>query len=247
MYNLFMKVSFKIKKDYLISHTLLSASNDRFSSKKNRKDIVEFQNYAWKVSKDLYSVIPGRSGADILLDDGGLKKYQKMTNRLQSYFRVLSKSKEFKKIHNQTEQYRKFCANQWKKNYKRASEVIKDLTQLKLNDSFTVFITHPSLKNGRNLKANKIVWGHTEDWKNYTSVYIWHEILHSYFDKSDLNHTLIELIADNELRYRLNGTKYPPFEGHEYLLKIKKRMFPNWKKYLKSEHKDFNRFRDGLR
>jgi len=76
------------------------------------------------------------------------------------------------------------------------------------NRKIDVLVTHPKLKNGVNFARFGVIgWGHSEDWKNYTSVYIWHEILHSYFDKSDLNHTLIELIADNELRYRHPGGK----------------------------------------
>ncbi|OGY38623.1 MAG: hypothetical protein A2391_03475 [Candidatus Brennerbacteria bacterium RIFOXYB1_FULL_41_13] len=100
------------------------------------------------------------------------------------------------------------------------------------------------MRNGRNLKGNKIVWGHAEEWPNYTMVYLWHEILHEYMDNTDLNHALIELITDYELRHQLGGPDYPPFTtGHEYLQKIEEALLPSWKKYLASDNKNFAEFR----
>ena len=79
-------------------------------------------------------------------------------------------------------------------------------------------------------------------WKNYSTIYLWHEILHSYFGDSDIEHAIIELIVDEELRSRLNNAKYPPFEGHKNLSELKKKILPHWRKYLKSEAKDIKKF-----
>jgi len=84
--------------------------------------------------------------------------------------------------------------------------------------------------------------GHHEDWPNYATVYLWHEILHSYIGYSEKEHAVIELITDEELRIRLNGSKYPPFAGHKYLAKIKQKILPRWKKYLKSKKRNIREF-----
>ena len=117
----------------------------------------------------------------------------------------------------------------------------------KENKKFIVYITHPSLRHGKSFQDGTIAWGHNEDWQNYAVVYLWHEILHYYFELSDLDHALIELITDNELRVRLNGGKYPPFIGHENLEKLKYKILPYWKKYLKSKNKNIFEFKKLLK
>ena len=119
---------------------------------------------------------------------------------------------------------------------------MKKLTGLKLNKKFTVYITHPSLRNGRYRGNNTIEWGHHENWRNYATIYLWHEILHSYIGYGDKEHAVIELITDEELRIRLNGGKYPPFVGHNYLGNMKKKMLPKWREYLKSDQHNIRDF-----
>ena len=72
----------------------------------------------------------------------------------------------------------------------------------------------------------------------------WYEILHSYFNNGDFNHALIQFIADNELRIKLNKGKYPPFVGHENLFPLMKKILPHWKRYLKEKQpRDINKLR----
>jgi hypothetical protein len=74
---------------------------------------------------------------------------------------------------------------------------------------------------------------------------MWHEILHFYWLKpkdENLSHAIIELVTDNELRIRLNGGKYPPFVGHSWLEKIRRKIYPYWKKYLNKKLKAKNIF-----
>lgn len=120
---------------------------------------------------------------------------------------------------------------------------MEDITGLQFDESFTVYITHPSMRNGRSWGNNIISWGCKEAWPNYSVVYIWHEILHTYFDRSEKSHALIELITDNELRAQLSGVTYPPFEGHADLAILKKKLLPQWKKYLKSAPRDIKNFK----
>lgn len=241
-----MTLHFQINEDYLIAHTLISTNEKRdFSSQENKEDIVAFQDYAWGVSEDLYNVIPERTSVETLLYVGGLGEYAKRVSQLDNYFQKLKQSKEFKVILRQTEAYREFCEKEWSSNYEQASKIIQDLTQFDLENKFTILITHPSLRNGRNLKGNKIVWGHAEDWPNYTLVYLWHEILHAYMGRSETEHALIQLVTDYELRRQLGGPEYPPFTvGHDYLQKTEEAIYPHWQKYLASSNKNFASFQE---
>jgi hypothetical protein len=139
-----------------------------------------------------------------------------------------------------------FCERQWNDNYSITQRIISEITGLKPKKNFTVFITHPSLKNGKYLGNNQIGWGHNEDWVNYTTVYLWHEIMHSYFDTKQLDHVIISFITDEELRIRLNGGKYPPFAAHKYLHPMMNKSLHLWKRYIKSESKDITKFKAQL-
>lgn len=226
-----MKLNFLINENYLIIHTLASMEPNKFSSRKNQKEIIDFQNFAWKKSEKVYNFLVGRLCGEGILDINSLLE------KIPDFFKAIKRSSYYKKILLETRDYLLLCEKQWMKNYLISKKIIGDLTGFKLNKSFTVYITHPSLKNGHYLGKNKISWGHNEDWPNYTTVYLWHEILHSYFDNNDFNHALIQFIADNELRIRLNGGKYPPFIGHKNLFSLMKKMLPYWRKYLEWEEK----------
>jgi len=80
------------------------------------------------------------------------------------------------------------------------------------------------------------------DWPNYSTVYIWHEMLHSYFGRSDVEHAIIELITDEHMRKLLNSDTYPPFVGHEYLSDVKKKLLKDWLVFIKQNDKDINKF-----
>lgn len=139
-----IKLNFRIDDDYLILHTLSSISKDRFSSTKHKKDIVDFQNYAWKKSKSCYNLLVGRLFAKEVANG----ELQKTSRRLPSFLKKLKNSEQYKKIYKQTEEYLKFCKSQWSKNYAVASKAINDLTGLRLDKKFDVYITHFSLRNG---------------------------------------------------------------------------------------------------
>lgn len=233
-----IKLNFRIDDDYLIVHTLLNMSKDRFSSVKYKSDIVDFQNYAWKKSKTCYNLLVGRLSVKEVVNS----ELHKISKQLPSFLRELKTSKQYKKLRRQTEECLKFCKNQWSKNYAVASKTVSDLTGLKLNKKFDIYITHPSLKNGSYRGSAMIEWGHHEDWPNYATVYLWHEVLHSYLGRSDKEHAVIELITDEELRVRLNGGEYPSFVGHKHLGKIKQKLLPRWRKYLRSEKRNIREF-----
>ena len=233
-----IKLNFRIDDDYLIVHTLSSIGKDDFSSRKHIKDIVAFQNYAWKKSESCYNLLIGRYSVKEIVA-GELRQTIK---HLLGFLTDLKKSAPYRKIRKETEKYAEFCRQQWSKNYPFTSTVIKTLTGFNLNKKFDVYITYPSLRNGNNRGDGIIGFGHYEDFRNYATVYLWHEILHSYLRYSDIEHAIIELITDEELRKRLNGGTYPPFVGHKKLAPIKKKLMPRWKQYLKTGHGNIKKF-----
>jgi len=234
-----MKLNFLVNSNYLIAHTLASMSLDRFSSQEYKKDIVNFQNFAWKESETYYNFLIARFYPEFWLG----QDVDKLSQQLPQYLNALKKSVFFEKILKQTESYLKTCERQWSTNYDITLTTLKELTGLNFNKTFTVFITHQGLKNGCYLGNDKIAWGHHEDWKNYTTVYLWHEILHSYFSHSELDHALISFLTDEELRIKLNGGHYPPFVTHKELFPIMRKLLSLWKKYLLSKNKDIFEFK----
>lgn len=223
-----MRLNFLINEDYLILHTLTSIAPDRFSSSRHKKDIIVFQNYAWRKSRQSYEVLLGRFSVNDVVN----RQFQNIYKALPKFLADLKQSTQYRKLLKQTKIYLRFCKMQWDRNYSISGEIISKLTGFKLNKIFNVYITHPSLRNGSHEAGNIITWGHHEDWPNYATVYLWHEILHSHFGKSDIEHAIIQLISDNELRIRLNGGKYPPFVGHRYLHTHMRKLLPYWKKYI---------------
>lgn len=238
-----MNLNFDIHENYLIVHTISSMDKSQFSSQKDKKDIISLQNFAWRKSQACYNLLVGRL-TPVDLEE---KRIQVIAEDVPRFFQDIKKNQKYKKILIETQKYLRLCQQQWKKNQKRSTQIIQDLTGLNLDKTFTVYLTHPSLKNGLYLSDNKIVWGHNEDWPNYSTVYLWHEILHSYFGTSALEHALIQLITDEELRVRLNGGKYPPFVGHENLYQLMKKILPYWREYLKTENRNILKFHEKIK
>lgn len=223
-----MTVNFLIDKNYLLVHTL--SGKDKFSSDDHKEDVVAFQNLAWRKSEKNYN---------LLINGTSWEKTEK-------YLMTLIKSAAFKFLLKQTQDYLIFCKKQWDTNYSVSSQIVQSLTGFDLNKEIKVYITHPSLKNGVYFGDNAIGWGHHEDFPNYTTVYLWHEILHSYLGYSDLDHSLVQFITDEELRTKLNGGSYPPFVGHEELNPLMEKILPYWKRYIASNKKDIYAFKKEL-
>lgn len=78
----------------------------------------------------------------------------------------------------------------------------------------------------------------------YFFIYMWHELLHCQFGSlkidNNLKHSIIELLIDNELFFRLFNYRYPPYRGHSKLYSLKQLMQKQWDNFLM--HKDFNQF-----
>lgn len=238
-------LNFKIDEDYFLVH-LISHSGERwFSSKEYMSDIVGFRDYAWGLDKDCYSLFKN----DLSITHVVSGKLVSLLQRSTHYLELLKKSDQYQKLYQQTEAYLSFCKAQWEKNYRVTHDFLQSITDFDFNRTIDVYITHPGLLNGVYLPRISVIewsnrWENQKDERflNYTTVYLWHEVLHSYFEHMEIAHVLIELITDNEMRVRLNGGIYPPFEGHNELEELRQNILPQWQAYLKSGRRDIIAF-----
>lgn len=150
--------------------------------------------------------------------------------------------------------YKTKITNEWLENKETILKEFENITRIDIpilaKNKHTVYLVP---RSGRNLGQNRIEWGalNPEDFPNYGLVYMFHEYLHTLFGNNHVSHAIIELIADNELRKRLNGDKDYEFEGektvgHPWLANLRNKMLPDWYKYLNGEYKDIYDFREQM-
>lgn len=226
-----MKLQFKIDKKYLLAHALWRNTMP-FPGWDNLK------NYLWQESIFGYQFLTGLPEAFLQFN-----KTSEIIKEGDKLYKKALKRKEFKRLLAETKKYRQWLEKEWHKNEKKILSWVKELSGLKISDkTITVFVTHPKFNNGKSLAEKDIIlWGHPEDWKNYSLVYLTHELLHLLTKKCKkpfTMHALIELLADNEVRSRLNGGGVYFREGkhsvgHPYLAKLEKKILPQWKKFVK--------------
>lgn len=218
-------LSFEIDENYLILHTLAKGrSRGKFS-----EDVKKFQNEIFEKHKKKYKQ----------LQKIPLSKINPVTVKKSSFsffsksFPEIKKMDSYKAILKQTQEYKEQVRIEWLKNYDKSFEIMKSITKLDLKEKFEIIVTHPAVGNGTNLRNYTIVWGSWDQWTNYATVYLWHEILHTFLEgKSNIEHSIIQFATDHELRRRLNGTNYPPFVGHKRLLPTMKLLYDDWKIFL---------------
>ena len=131
--------------------------------------------------------------------------------------------------------------NNWEKNSDRINLFLNKIFKKEFTLDLTCIIVPPSLNTGTSIENNQIVWGHVNgvNDNNYDLVYLVHESLHSYFEKNDLTHTIIENIADIERAKFLNKTN--SYEGHPDLKPMHIKILPFWNLYLNKKQEDIVR------
>lgn len=241
-----MGLEFKINKYYLVGYTIMS-KNKPFPAWQRLEEKI-WQKYREEPAYYFLNLKYISWALEKLQTDFTEKNiesaFTEQAKTLKKIYNDIFQSKEFKKLYKETYKYLQFVKNQWQKNEKEALKILQEISGLPIpKQKIAVYITHPKSHNGKTLDQNTIVWGHTEDWKNYATVYLSHELLHimtwpSHFQKNyNISHALICLATNNELRIRLNKkgkyfkagkiyTEYPE------MIKLEKAILPHWKKYL---------------
>ncbi len=217
---------FTINQRYLFLHTF------RHKLKVSPK-WVRLHNKIWEIDKDAYDFLIGRP--EVMISNYSLKQLSIKADKIVT---DILHTKEFKKTYQETKLYKKWISKQWNYNKIKINSILKRILKIDIpKTKFKVFLTHPQLTNGCYLDDYRICWGHQENWKNYSLVYLVHEALHEILkDHDKLVHAVIELVADNQLRIELSKKgKYFDIAGHTELKNIEKQIYPYWKKYLKDE------------
>ncbi|MDD5638875.1 MAG: hypothetical protein PHO28_03150 [Candidatus Pacebacteria bacterium] len=254
-----IKLDFQVNKHYL-TYILLNKSEDFFDLPLKQK-VKVFKQNIWEKHKNnpLYYFIHLASYKhvkwaieNIYLDNDlqfSRTQITKLSKDIQKIFQSIFRSQEFKIILKETTQYKNSVKRQWDHNQNFVLNYLEEMLGQKLpNLSLPVYIIHPKLKEGRINSKKSIIWGHSEDWPNYSTVYLAHELLHILFNyykipQNKISHAIIELISDNELRIKLNkkGGYFKEEKehiGHSYLRKNEKIILPYWLKYLKKKQKN---------
>ncbi len=252
-----MKLQFKIDKAYLLARAM------EYYSFENKKPFHEWRNLEqsiWEEHKDkigyyllkkkhlswaIENIWIGAAAKKVHLR----KFFSDAVEEAEMIQGELFKYPEFKRLYSETQKYFATVTKQWTRNKTQALSLVQQLSGISLPSStITVFIVHPKLERGRAyVKYNAIAWGHEEEWQNYNTVYLCHEIMHFLTKKDSKNdafimHSLIELMIDNELRIRLNGKgKYfkenGRIVGHPDLQELNKKILPLWKSFLTKQQR----------
>lgn len=176
-------------------------------------------------------------------------------NQIKEMIKNTIRQPIFKKIISDTKKYVNETKNDRNSKKDKIINITETIMRTKLHGSFEIdMVNGNDINQGQNLSRllgkNKILFGHLDDFPNYTLVYFVHEILHSHFGFTKVEHAIIELIADNYLRMQLNKTNEYFIAnnkriGHFYLKELEEKMLPDWKKYIDSTETIYE-FRDRM-
>jgi hypothetical protein len=200
--------------------------------------VRNFIDVAWGSNRDACNFL--RHGLSVV-DVAGGQSIAKRAAAAEEFLQHCLTLPQFVAVLSETKESCNHVVEEWEQNLPRSSAEMCDILGYSICGEWKVFITPPALMAGMNT-GKGIVWTHRTDWPNYSSVYLWHEVLHSEFGRSDTEHAVIELAADHELRVRLNGGAYADWPGHEYLNEERVRLLPHWRQYLSSSPRNIKDF-----
>jgi len=229
-----VNLEFVVDEYYLAGHALSNDDKSEFSSPQNQEGILAFQ-YRVKCENEI--------GHRLLPNSHKMLPELYRHEQIIGFIDWAKALPEFGHILEQTLEYREKCIGEWNATYPVASVYVEELTGLKLDKSMKVYLTHPSLRNGQYIGNNTIEWGCHGPFKCYGTVYLWHEILHSFLPYTDVAHCVIQMIADNGLRILFNPDQAMcPLVGHQFLDPMMNEIFPHWESYLLRDKKDIFAF-----
>ncbi len=226
----------------LLAYSALTAIEDyNFIAGSRRDDIRALQLRAKAIQPEAFQTLQKGNRYQIAtnaISDAGLANFLLAVTNEPIFDNIFASTKEaVSKIE-----------NEWNTNFSAAQSIVSDITRLSLDGTFDVFVNHPSLRDGVNL--NKVIFfTYQSNFGNDNTIYLWHEVLHCFIDvlgaprgDGTLEHIVIQLVADEELRIRLNGGGYPPFIGHKSTWDDKLRLMPAWRTYLGSPNRNILQF-----
>ena len=211
-----LKINFRVDEDVLA----------RVMISKNAMP-TEFANYLWDKYRDSYKYLKKRvSSKDI--DLGIIEELTK-----QEFFK--------KSLSDANGNLVRIKAN-WGRSLAKIQEFLKNTLKTEFDLNVTAYICPAGLNCGRNLGDNCFVWGNPIGLRdeNYDLVYLVHESLHSYFEKGDLTHAVIENIADIELAKFLNKSERG-YETHSFTKEEHIKIYPYWNLYLNKSKEDIEK------
>lgn len=201
---------------------------------------VDLQNTLWDKYRSGYKLLQGKSD-HIFANEEDINSLAKTAEEISVLIDEGLKSPLFKTLLENAISYKEWLEKEWEDNTDAVLTALHDILKVDLpSETFTVFVMGDLVYVGRYLGDHKISWGHKDEWENYSLVYLAHEALHELFSYGNLEHAIIELATDNELRIRLNrGGEYficnGKNVGHSYLRKLEQDLIPDWKVYLENK------------
>lgn len=228
-------LNFHIDEYYLISLIL--------SPRAKNCEFYDLYTYVNSVSSEIYDFLNGYGIYPTLMKHKSLNILQE---NLTKFFDTIILSDEFQIILEETNNFKNKCEIEWKANLDKTSKIINDLTGINFDIPIDVYVVHPCINQhgGARLPGNIVLLGFDSDYHDSITISLWHDILYKYLKSNDhIAQAVIELVTYGELRYRLNGIKYPPvIDGKQSLDEIRKSIYPTWIQYLKSDKKDIRAF-----
>ena len=210
-------IAIKLLKDYI---------------KDDSKELDDIKEDLWNKYIDSYQKIfkvGFYNPSHYLLDNDVLNTIDKLKN-----------NNEFNRLYAEAKTYKNALKKIWLDNKEYINNYLTNVLKINININPNVYVTHPNANRGYSFD-NNIVWGHFKGItdSNYNLTYLVHETLHILLpykkeeneDESNIKHSIIELISDYELQSKLTG-KSTFNDGHSYLDKYKKELYPTFLNYL---------------
>ncbi|MFH1648152.1 MAG: hypothetical protein ABIA11_00260 [Patescibacteria group bacterium] len=212
---------------------------------------VGLQDKLWKKYESGYRLLQGNY-FEFFLNPKYKGKLDQAITDIECILSEGMNSTEFSKLLINAQEHKVWLERKWEQNKVLINEELNNILRTDLpEETVTVYVLSQLLHVGRNIRG-RILWGQYEHWPNYSLVYLVHEYLHSLFKYTKIEHAIIELISDNEMRIRLNKEgKY--FEcagekvGHKHLLPVRKVILDDWKEYLGNRKTNIYQFIENLK
>lgn len=162
----------------------------------------------------------------------------------------VTKTEEFQKYYIEAlDNFERIKAN-WEAKKESINQYLTDVLRINVESKTDVYILPPSMSDGRTIDSSFIIWGHRNGLTNpdYDLTYLVHEYLHTLFKKNDrkykkhydMVHAVIELISDEGLYLKLNGSK--KLEGHSMLDIHREKVSPLFEQYLQTPNMNIEQF-----